>query len=55
MIYLGAHRTHSGHHGVDVFSVSAVIRQPLAEEKVQFGVVGVGSVRDQVGVNKDWL
>lgn len=46
------HRTDSGHHGVDVLRVPAVVRQPLAEEEVELAVVGVGAVGDQVGVDE---
>lgn len=59
LIYLGAdagtYRTHSGHHGVDIFSVSIIVSQSLTEEEVQLGIIGVGAVWDQVGVNEDWL
>lgn len=47
--------THSGHHGVDIFSVSTVVCEPLTEEKVQFGIVGVRPVWYQVGVDKNGL
>lgn len=50
-----AYRTHPGHHGVDVLCVPAVVHQPLAEEEVELGVVGVRAVRDQVGVDEDRL
>lgn len=49
------HRTDSGHHGVDVPGVPAVVRQPLAEEEVEFAVVGVRAVGDQVGVDEGRL
>lgn len=49
------HRTDPGHHGVDAPGVPAVVRQPLAEEKVDLAVVGVRTVRDQVGVHEDRL
>lgn len=48
----GPHRTDSGHHGVDVPGVPAVVRQTLAQEEVELAVVGVGAVGDQVGVDE---
>lgn len=51
----GTYRTHSGNHGMDVFSVSVVIRQPLTEEKIQFGIVWVSSIWDKLGINENWL
>lgn len=49
---LPAYRTDPGHHGVDVLGVSAVVCQPLTEEEVELGIVGVRAVRDQVSVDE---
>lgn len=40
---------------MDVLGVPAVVRQPLTEEEVELGVVGIRAVRDQVGIDKDRL
>lgn len=47
-----AYRTDPGHHGVDVLGVPAVVRQPLTEEEVELGIVGVRAVRDQVSIDE---
>lgn len=49
------HRTNSGNHCVDIFGVSIIVRQPLTEKEIEFGVIGISSIWYEVGVDEIWL
>lgn len=49
------HRTDSGNHCVDIFGVSIIVRQPLTEKEIEFGVIGISSIWYEVGVDEIWL
>ena len=40
---------------MEALGVPAVVRQPLPQEEVELGVIGITAVRDQLGVDEDGL